>query len=130
MMELGEYLRARRPAWDWQTHDCSRWLDRWLVLRGHASAMEATGIAYDSERSAARVIVRGGGLLSLWQRGMEAIGLAVVDEPQMGDAAILSAPTDDGHNRTTGIWTGQRWASVHRHGLICAPGDPLMIWRV
>jgi len=129
-MNLGDFLKSPRPKWDWQTHDCSRWLDRWLVLNGRASAMEAIGISYDSERSAVRVIVRGGGLLHLWRRGMEAIGLQVVDDPQMGDAAILDTPTDDGHNRTTGIWTGQRWASVHRHGLTCAPGAPLAIWRV
>lgn len=129
-MTLGDYLRAPRPKWDWITHDCSRWLDAWLVHNGHASAMEAIGIIYDSERSAIREIVRGGGLLPLWQRGMEAIGLETASNPQMGDAAILAAQTDDGHNRTTGIWTGQRWASVHRHGITCAPGQPLMVWRV
>ncbi len=129
-MMLGDYLRSPRPQWDYVAHDCSRWLDRWLVLRGHGSAMEAIGARYSSERSAMRVIVAGGGLLALWQRGMEAIGLEVVSEPRAGDAAILASETDDGHNRTTGIWTGERWASVHRHGLSCAPGDPLMVWRV
>ncbi len=129
-MDLGEYLKAPRPAWDWRVHDCSRWLDRWLVLRGHRSAMEATDISYDSERSAMRTIIRGGGLLPLWTRGMAAIGVEAVEAAQLGDVAILATETDDGHNRTTGIWTGQRWASVHRHGLACGPGDPLVIWRV
>lgn len=129
-MMLGEYLRAPRPAWDYIAHDCSRWLDRWLVLRGRASAMEAIGIAYSSERSAALTIARGGGLLALWARGMEAIGLSQVEIPRMGDAAILSVQTEDGTNETTGIWTGERWASVHKGGLIVGVGDPLMLWRV
>jgi hypothetical protein len=129
-MDLGEFLRAPRPRWDYVAHDCSRWLDRWLVLRGHPSAMQSIGIDYDCERSARRVIVRGGGLLHLWKRGMEAIGVEPTDAPVIGDAAILDCATDDGMNRTTGIWTGERWASVHRHGLSCAPGNPLMIWRL
>lgn len=129
-MTLGDYLNAPRPKWDWIAHDCSRWLDRWIVINGHPSPMAATNVVYDSERSAIRAIVRGGGLVPLWQRGMEAIGLMPVDAPEAGDAAILSVETDDGMNRTCGIWTGLRWASVHRRGLVCGVGDPLAIWRV
>lgn len=129
-MTLGEYLRAPRPAWDYVTHDCSRWLDRWLILRGHASAMEATGIRYNSERSAMLTIGRGGGLLALWSRGMDAIGCPTIDTPAEGDAAILSIPTDDTTNETCGIWSGERWASVHKHGLVVGIGEPLAIWRL
>jgi hypothetical protein len=129
-MNLGEFLKAPRPAFDYVHHDCSRWLDRWLMLCGHPSAMEAIGKTYDSERSAMRAIVKGGGLLSIWKRNMETIGLAPVDQPISGDAAVMSVATDDGYNRTTGIWTGQRWVSVHRNGLMFGFGSPLMIWRV
>jgi hypothetical protein len=129
-MTLGEYLKAPRPAWDWINLDCSRWLDRWLVLCEHRSAMEATGISYSSERSAMLTIARGGGLLSLWSRGMDALSLAQVQRPAMGDAAILAVETDDGTNETCGIWTGERWASLHQRGLVFGVGEPLKVWRV
>ncbi|MBR2268485.1 hypothetical protein [Sphingobium sp.] len=129
-MNLGEFLKSPRPAFDYVAHDCSRWLDRWLVNCGHPSVMDEIGRTYDSERGAMRVIVRGGGLLAIWTRNMEGIGLMQTEEPQQGDAAIMAVPTDDGYNRTTGIWTGQRWVSVHRHGLIFGVGSPLAIWRV
>jgi hypothetical protein len=126
---LGEFLRAPCPTWDYVQHDCSRWLDRYLVRKGYPSAVEATGIAYASEREAQVVIGRGGGLLALWARGMEAIGLAEVDTPEAGYVAILAIETDDGTDQTCGIWTGQRWASVHRHGTMFGAGVPLRIWR-
>lgn len=126
---LGDFLRSPCPAWDYVQHDCSRWLDRYLVGCGHASPMTATGIAYGSEREAQVVIGRGGGLLALWERGLEAIGLVQVDAPEPGDVAILSVSTDDGSDQTCGIWTGQRWASVHRHGTMFGVGEPLRIWR-
>lgn len=126
---LGDFLRSPCPAWDYVQHDCSRWLDRYLVERGHASAMAATGIVYGSERESKVVIGRGGGLLALWERGLEAIGLGQVDAPEAGDVAILSVATDDGSDQTCGIWTGHRWASVHRHGTMFGVGEPLRIWR-
>lgn len=129
-MMLGEYLRAATPPWDWIQHDCSRWLDRYLVLRGHQSPMAAIYVAYDSERSAKLFMGRGGGLLALWTRGMEAVGIPSTDTPSPGDVAILSIPTDDGDDVTCGIWSGQRWASVHRHGTIFGHGQPLQIWSV
>ncbi len=127
---LGEFLRTPCPAWDFVNHDCSRWLDRYLVQRGHRSPMAAIDISYSSEREAQLVIGRGGGLLALWTKGLEAIGLAEVEGPRQGDVAILSIPTDDGSDQTCGIWTGQRWASVHRTGTMFGVGDPLLIWRV
>lgn len=127
---LGDYLRSAQPAWDYVEHDCSRWLDRYLVMRGHPSPMEVTGISYASEREAQVVIGRGGGLLALWTRGMEAIGLAEIEAPELGAVAILSIPTDDGTDETCGIWTGKRWASVHRKGTIFGVGLPLRMWSV
>lgn len=127
---LGDFLRMPNPAWDYRTHDCSRWLDRYLVDLGHASPMQATQITYDSEREAKLVIGRGGGLLALWSAGLAAIGLSVIAEPKAGDVAILSVITDDGEDQTCGIWTGERWASVHRYGVMFGVGSPLKIWRV
>ena len=127
---LGDYLRSAQPVWDYVQHDCSRWLDRYLVMLGHPSPMAVTGIVYSSEREAQVVIGRGGGLLALWECGMNAIGLAPSDTPLLGSVAILSVPTDDGTDETCGIWTGKRWASVHRSGTMFGVGEPLKIWSV
>lgn len=128
-MMLGDFLRSANPVWDYRVHDCSRWLDRYLRMLGHPSPMGAIGIEYESEREAKVVIGRGGGLLALWSRGLEAIGLPVIEAPEPGCAAILSIPTDDGEDQTCGIWTGKRWASVHRHGTMFGVGAPLKMWR-
>ena len=128
-MNLGDFLRAPCPPWDYREHDCSRWLDRYLVARGYPSPMSATGIAYASEREAKLVIGRGGGLLALWTRGMEAIGLSEASEPEQGDVAILSVATDDGTDQTCGIWTSARWATVYQGGTMFGAGEPLRIWR-
>lgn len=127
---LGDFLRSAQPVWDYLQHDCSRWLDRYLRMLGRASPMEAIGIQYGSEREAKVVIGRGGGLLALWSAGLEAIGLEEVETPALGDVAILSVPTDDGEDQTCGIWTGKRWASVHRTGTAFGIGEPLKVWRV
>lgn len=127
---LGDFLRSAQPTWDYREHDCSRWLDRYLRMLGHPSPMAATGIVYASEREAKVVIGRGGGLLALWSAGIEAIGLTEVAAASPGDIAILSIPTDDDEDETCGIWTGKRWASVHRTGTMFGVGVPLRIWRV
>lgn len=127
---LGDFLRSAQPAWDYREHDCSRWIDRYLQMLGYPSPMKAIGIAYASEREAKVVIGRGGGLLSLWTAGMEAIGLTEAATPSPGDVAILSVPTDDDEDQTCGIWTGRRWASVHRTGTMFGVGESLRIWRV
>lgn len=127
---IGDFLRSAQPAWDYVQHDCSRWLDRYLLMRGHASPMQAIGVEYTSEREAKLVIGRGGGLLALWTQGMAAIGLTEIVSPQLGDVAILSIPTDDDTDETCGIWTGQRWASVHRKGTMFGVGEPLRMWTV
>ncbi|XJJ67281.1 hypothetical protein WBP07_17880 [Novosphingobium sp. BL-8A] len=105
-------------------------MDRYLVMLGYASPMKATGIQYDNEREAKVVIGRGGGLLALWSAGLEAIGLTEIEAPDLGDVAILSVSTDDGEDQTCGIWTGKRWASVHRHGTAFGIGEPIKMWRV
>lgn len=129
-MTLGDFLRAPCHAWDYVHHDCSRWLDRYLVGLGYGSPMAATGISYSSEREAKVTIGRGGGLLALWSAGMTAISCPEINAPKAGDVAILSIPTDDGTDQTCGIWTGDKWASVHRHGTAFGVGVPLRIWSV
>lgn len=130
-MMLREYLLMPRPKWDWVHMDCSRWMDGWLVRMGWGSAMEAIGISYTGPREAAELIAGAGGLLPLWARGMEALGLSGITAPtKEGDVAILDIQTDDGTNETTGIWTGTKWASLHRSGIVCGVGEPLRVWSI
>ena len=129
-MTLGEYLVEKRTRWDWVMHDCSRWLDRWIVSRGHRSPIRAANVRYSTELGAARVIRRAGGLLPLWTLGMIEAGIPECDDQRAGDFAILSVDTDDGTNEACGIWTGKRWATLYRGGLAFGFGDPLLMWRI
>jgi len=129
-MTLGDYLKSPRPIWDWQSLDCCRWVARWIVDQGHGNPMDHIGHSYATKLGAIRVIRRGGGLVALWSKGMDAIGLTAVTEPSPGAVAVISVPTDDALDQACGIWTGQRWAMLHERGLVFGVGEPLKIWNV
>ncbi len=129
-MKLADFLAAPRPRWDWQTHDCCRWVDRWVQARGHRSPIEALGLVYDSERSAMRRIAEGGGLAQLWRDGMALVGCMEVDQPQTGDVGIIACATDGPYDEMAAIFTGQRWASLTLNGLSFAPENVIALWRV
>lgn len=130
-MKLGAYLAAPRPPFDYQRNDCCRWIDRWCQLRGWGSPMAAIGIRYDSERSALLQIRRGGGLVVLWARGMEAVGGAGIDPLSLaaGDVGVIRRPTACGLNEAAAIWTGERWATLGLRGLDFGPAETLGAWR-
>lgn len=127
---LGDYLKAPRPAWDWSTHDCCRWVARWVVINGHPDPMDHIGYRYSTRTGALRVIRRGGGLVALWSKGMAGSGLAAVTAPHSGAVAVLAVPTDDDHGEACGIWTGERWCMLHERGLVFGVGAPVRIWNV
>lgn len=129
-MTLGDYLKAPRPAWDWQAQDCCRWVARWIVGQGYGNPMDHIGHSYTTKLGAIRVIRRGGGLVALWSKGMDAIGLTAVTDPTLGAVAVISVPTDDALDQACGIWTGQRWAMLHERGLVFGVGEPLKIWNI
>lgn len=132
-MRLAEYLALPRPAWDWVTIDCCRWVDGWCRAHGLESPMEAIGIRYDSERSALLQIARGGGLSALWAKGMAAVGAAPVDEwdqLQAGDVGVIRRATSCGTDEAAGIWTGERWVTLGLRGLDFGPAEALAVWRV
>lgn len=84
---------------------------------------------YTSEFAALRTIRDGGGLVALWSRGMSDIGAPEVDAPQLGDVGILHSLTEAGIEEVCAIYTGKRWAMLGIHGLVCAPSDPIKVWR-
>ena len=128
-MHVSDFLAIPRPAWDWRAHDCCRWVDRYLRLCGYASPIEALGLRYDSERSALRVIAKGGGLVALWDAGMAAVVVPHADAAQAGDVAVIERTTADGLNQAMGLFTGDRWASLTPRGLEFGPAQALRIWR-
>lgn len=129
-MTVGEYLKAPRSNWDWINLDCCRWVDRWVQECGYLSPMRAIGCRYDSERSALLTIARGGGLAALWSRGMAAIGIDICTTPEPGAVAVLRIATDDAHGEACGIWTGSRWAMLHKAGLYVGDAAAIKIWNV
>lgn len=128
-MRLGEYLAAPRPPWDWVSLDCCRWIDGWVVARGRDSAIRALDLRYNTERSALRTIVRGGGLVALWTAGMARIGVLEVDIPAAGDVAVIERSTVCGLDQAMAIFTGERWASLGLRGIEVGPADALRVWR-
>lgn len=128
-MHVSDFLALPRPAWDFRGHDCCRWVDRYLCVNGYASPIKALGLRYDSERSALRVIAKGGGLVALWSAGMTAVGVRDADQPQAGDVAVIERATADGLNQAMGLFTGDRWASLTPRGLEFGPAVTSRIWR-
>lgn len=132
-MTVGEYLKwAMAQPWGWGRQpgvDCCKFIARWCILRGHDDPMDFMKPLYDSERSALFAIERGGGLVSLWTRGMIEAGIPEADDARMGDVGIVIADQDDGHHQSCGIYTGERWAMLGLSGIVCAPADVEILWR-
>lgn len=93
--------------------------------------MAAIGMEYDSERSALRRIVEGGGLTALWTRGMAAIGAEAValDDAGAGAVGVIVRATHCGTNEAAAIWTGTSWVTLGLRGLDFGPAEALAVWR-
>lgn len=130
MTDLGAYLQTAisRP-WKWGKWDCCRFAAEWCVRRGCGDPMSFLKPLYTSEFQALRIIREGGGLTALWSRGMADIGAQEVDEPALGDVGIVQSVTERGTEEVCAIFTGKRWAMLGIHGLICAPAEPIKVWR-
>lgn len=128
-MKVGDFLTAPLLPFDFVRSDCCRWLDRYLVARGRQSAIKALGLHWTTEKGALRVIKRGGGLVPLWSRGMDAVGVPEASEHKPGDVAVIGRSTLDRLNQATAIYTGSRWASLGLRGMEYGPAEPLKVWR-
>ena len=130
MTDLGAYLQSAisRP-WAWGRNDCCRFAAEWCIRRGRGDPMDFLKPLYTSEFQALRTIREGGGLVALWSRGMADIGAPVVDTSKLGDVGIVHSVTEQGNDEVCAIYTGKRWAMLGVHGLICAPADPIKVWR-
>lgn len=126
---VGDFLMAPLPAWDWRAQDCCRWGSRWVQARGRPCPIKALGLHWTTEKGALRVIKRGGGLVDLWSRGMEAVGAPEAPGLRPGDLAVIQRPTLDRLNQSIGIYTGSRWASLGLRGMEYGPAEPQKVWR-
>ena len=130
MNALGEYLkRAVRQRWEPGKVDCCTFPGDWACTWGLGDPVAEWRGRYRSDASAIRFINRAGGLLNLWQRGLESIGLYGVNDPVAGDVGVVFAIGMTGQREQVGaIYTGDRWAFRAPAGLIFAPAEVLRVW--
>jgi len=132
-MTAGDFVRsmvAKPWGWnDWDAPDCCVYIARWCIERGNDNPMNFTQDLYHDENSAYRLIVRHGGLVPLWTRGMIDAQIPEADEPILGDVGVIEAITEDGLNEACGIYLGDKWAVRTPNGMLFSPAVPLQIWR-
>ena len=128
---LGDFLalagRRRRVAGSW---DCCTFPAAWCIANGYPDPMIEWRGSYASEEDALDIARRGGGLATLFERGMAAAKIAPrLRAPQPGDVGVLSLA---GHEAGA-IFTGKRWAFVAERGLgfsSVEAGAVLAVWEV
>ncbi len=89
-MSRAELLHAFVAAADgpvsWGVNDCTMWAAKWVgVVSGRAVATHA----YHSEEEARGLIVRHGGLLSIWDRALGDAGFFETGAPELGDVGLV-----------------------------------------
>jgi len=111
-------------------------------MNDHDDPMAFIRGQYDSEMSALRRINKGGGLVSLWARGMaDAIvpdhtnvehegGLTIIPDIKPGDVGVIRRATVCGTDEAAAIWSGERWVSLGVRGIEAGPAVVLRCWRV
>lgn len=131
--DLARYLDdvAGRP-FAWGQYDCgvglvAGWVER---ARGLDLAVPFRG-AYGSGREAAKLLVREGGMIPLFDRLAAQVGIARTAFAAIGDVGVLRARTPaDGVRPVGAIRTGIGWAVLAEHGVTIGLADALAIWRL
>lgn len=130
MSALGAYLRAAcGQPWRAGVYDCCTLPGDWALSWGRGDPMAEWRGQYQSDAQAVRLIHEAGGLLELWRRGLSAIGITTVGDPNPGDVGIVPALIETGQLDHVGaIWTGERWAMRAPSGIFFAPNTPVCVW--
>jgi len=127
-MALSEFLeRASLTPFDWGGHDCCQMLRRWVWQK--TGADPAPHFRYSSEREAALLACRAGGLVALIGDLATAAGLARIDEPQAEDIGIIRTLTAaHGIQPVGAIFTGFGWSFITPSGLSRAKVEHVAAW--
>jgi hypothetical protein len=122
---LGEYLRAAcAQRWDTGVTDCCTLAGDWALTWGRGDPMAEWRGRYSTDEEAVALIAEAGGLVELWQRGLAAIDVWGVNDPEPGDAGVIVALGMDNQPEHVGaIWTGRRWAFRAPAGVFFASAE-------
>lgn len=81
---LRDYLASSTQPVQWGVDDCTMWAARWVRI---VSGRDVATHSYGSEAEARSLIVRLGGLPSIWSDALE--GFAECFHPQLGDVGLV-----------------------------------------
>lgn len=123
---LDDFLEviAARPFIDGST-DCVLTVADWVVLNGHPDPAAPWRGRYRTPLGRERLVRRHGGLAALMQAGAARAGLNPVADPVRGDVGLVRFDAIP----MAAIRVGRLWAA-QGPGLVVAPAETLMAWRV
>lgn len=129
---LDEFI-AENLARPWQPGqvDCMLAVSDWCVRMGYSDpAFERRG-TYDSEAGFQKVIVDGGGLISIGRKYFGGIGAKIVTEPSHGCIGIIGS-RDNIHRQWGAIYDGSAmgWRVRFIDAYPVVKAQPLIIWKL
>lgn len=128
---LAQFL-DRAAGWrvEYGVRDCMLWTADWIMACGGPDSAAPWRGTYSSERGAAKIIARAGGVVELMRRGMAGIWPEV--EPTTagpGAIGIVERMTRLGPAPVGAIRTGTGWATLDEGGLAIGPARCLAAWE-
>lgn len=127
--------RTMTDAAFWGVSDCVLWPADWVVASGWADPAEAHRGRYRTALGAARLVVRAGGLESMWRTEAARIGLRETNRPIAGDVGLALRETRGAGPALSGLvgaicLGGGEWACRTGGGLRSGRWPVVRAWRV
>lgn len=131
-MTLADFLAAsarRRVVYgEW---DCCLFVADWIKARTGRDPAAGWRGTYSTEKGAAKLLRRRGGIVRHFALVAAEHGLRPVARAAEGDVGVLSQPAAGGRMElVAGICTGPRWALLLERGIVSGPAAPVASWRV
>ena len=131
MTDLAKYMRqAEARRFQFGAWDCCLWVAGWIQAKRGIDVAAAWRGRYATEKAAAALIFRAGGLTQLLDDIALAHGLERTEDPQIGDVGVVWVETARGREHAAAIRTGIGWAVLSVGGLSVIQTDPLSAWKV
>lgn len=129
--KLSAYIRAAASRqFDWGAHDCCTFPGDWVIACRGDDPVERWRGSYASQDEALELIDDAGGLATLWDIGLRAIGIHPCDgAPLPGDVGLVAVSGEHGPAVHGGICTGRRWTFLGTQGVITFSAVPFVFWR-